>query len=182
MEGVLKPRQAEEERVGPNKQNRRKKNTRSKFISNPCDNVVATYAGLMNPPSYPFSLPSSFFYHHQQNQQPPLLPLPSTVSPSVKSRKNRSSREMSNYKSKQTMREEVKKKPTQSTTEFLTTTTPVVCTSSFRSMAMAGNGFGTEMMDSASWVFNLSPPPSSLPLPRFCVRRSKLGCNAETKV
>ncbi|CAJ1972554.1 unnamed protein product [Sphenostylis stenocarpa] len=173
MNGVLKPHHQDEQRViAPNKQNRmkiQKKNTRSKFMSNPCDNV-GNYAGLMNlPPSYPFALSSSFYYHHQ-NQQPPLLPLPS-VSPSVvrNSGKHRS-KEISNRKSKQTMREEVLH------------TTPVVYTSSFRSPAMTGKGFGfgTENVDFSSWVFNLSPPPSSLPVPKFCMRRSKLSCNAET--
>lgn len=58
----------------------------------------------------------------------------------------------------------------QTAKKFLTT--PVVCTST----AIAGN----EKVDFASWVFNLSPPPSSLPVPKFCMRRSKLSCNAET--
>lgn len=168
MNGILKYGQVEEQRVFPNKQNRMK-NMRSKSMSNPYDN---TYTGLMNNPSFHHSTFSSSFYYHQQNQLPPLLPLPTISSQSAKNTRKNSSREMSNYKPPQTVREEVKKKPTQSTPKFLTT-------SSFRSTAMAGNGFGFEMMDSASWVFNLSPPPSSLPVPKFCVRRSKLSCNAE---
>ncbi|KAK7376712.1 hypothetical protein VNO80_02126 [Phaseolus coccineus] len=179
MNGVLKPHQ-DEQRVfaANNKQNRmkiQKKNSRSKFMSNPCENV-GNYAGFMNlPPSYAFQLSSSFYYHHQK-QQPPLLPLPTVSASVVNSGKNRS-REISNGKSKQTMREELKKKPTMGLH-----TTPLAYTSSFRSTAMAGKGFGygTENVDFSSWVFNLSPPPSSLPVPKFCVRRSKLSCNAET--
>jgi len=162
----LNPHQDEQRVFAANKQNRmkiQKKNNRSKFMSNPCDNV-GTYAGFVNlPPSYPFELSSSFFYHNQK-QQPPLLPLPSVSASVVNSGKNRS-KEISSRKPKQTMREELKKKPT----------TPVAYTSSFRSMA-----YGNQNVDFSSWVFNLSPPPSSLPVPKFCVRRSKLSCNAET--
>ncbi|KAG4966618.1 hypothetical protein JHK84_041192 [Glycine max] len=151
MDGVLKPYQAGEQRGSSYKQNKMK-NSR---------NNVATYAsGLMNP----LALRSSFYYH-QQNQLPPLLPLPSvSLSPSttVKSRKNRT------RKSKQMQEEEAyKKKPTAGLL-----TSPGVCTSSFRSTAIGGNGFGfgTENVDFASWVFDLSPPPSSLPVPKFYLK------------
>ncbi|ESW32651.1 hypothetical protein PHAVU_001G005800 [Phaseolus vulgaris] len=178
MNGVLKPHQ-DEQRVfaANNKQNRmkiQKKNSRSKFMSNPCEINVGTYAGLMNlPPSYPFELSSSFYCYHQK-QQPPLLPLPTVSASAVNRGKNRG-KEISNRKPKQSMREELTKKPTMGLR-----TTPVAYTSSFRSTAGKGFGYGTENVDFSSWVFNLSPPPSSLPVPKFCVRRSKLSCNAET--
>lgn len=168
MDGILKAGQVGEQRVVANRQNRmkiQKKNMRSKSMSNPCDKNYA--GGVMNPPCYDPFVSSSSFYYHQQNQLPPLLPLPTvSSSPSAKSRKSRSIDMSNNNKTKQNMGGMFH--------------TPVVCTSSFRSTAMAGNGFGSEMMDSGSWVFNLSPPPSSLPVPKFCVRRSKLNCNAET--
>ncbi|QCD98790.1 uncharacterized protein LOC114194204 [Vigna unguiculata] len=180
MNGVLKAHQDEHRVIAPTNQNRMKIQ-KKKFMSNPCYNVgtyEGTYVGLMNlPPSYPFELSSSFYYHHhQKQQQPPLLPLPA-VSPSVVNNGRNRSKEFSNRKPKQTTREELKKKPT-----MAFRTTPVGYTSSFRSTAMAGKGFGygAENVDFSSWVFNLSPPPSSLPVPKFCVRRSKLSCNAET--
>ncbi|WVY89010.1 hypothetical protein V8G54_037949 (chloroplast) [Vigna mungo] len=178
MNGVLKPHRDEQKVIAPNNQNRMKiqKNNliRNKFMSNPCYDV-GTYAGLMNLPPYPFDLSSSFYYHHPK-QQPPLLPLPTVSASVVNSGKNRS-KEISNRKPKQPMREELKKKPTMELR-----TTSMAYTPSFRSTAMAGKGFGygTENVDFSSWVFDLSPPPSSLPVPKFCVRRSKLSCNAET--
>ncbi|RDX99799.1 hypothetical protein CR513_17088, partial [Mucuna pruriens] len=147
--------EGKEQSVDPHRQNRmkmEKKKMRSKMMSN-----VDSYAGFMNPS---YALSSSFLYQ----QQPPLLPLPTASPVSLKNnRKNKSKRE------------QVKKKPTQTQTtrEFVTTITTIT-------PPLAGNGFATQMMDSASWVFNLSPPPSSLPLPKFCVRRSNLTCNAQT--
>ncbi|KAJ1421611.1 hypothetical protein SESBI_13561 [Sesbania bispinosa] len=153
--------------------------------------------GLLNPPpSRAMSLSI-----HGQNQQPPLLPLPhasaihhhqSLLSRSHSSQGLSRKRDMSltPKKSKPTKREEAKKRSgTQSISEFLVSASdnrlgpdpkdlpkhlPVGLTSK---VVLPGSGGNMEDMFSGS-VFNLAPPPSSLPLPKFSLR-SKLSCNAE---
>ncbi|KAF1885380.1 hypothetical protein Lal_00029269 [Lupinus albus] len=134
-----------------------KKNTRTKFSSNPYENFN-THASLLNPlPHYPnntlSSSSSSSYSSYQHKKQPPILPLPN-VSPiiqhqrmmcqSLKSRKNRSRHDMSL----------ISKKPTK---------------------------HNEKNMDlfSEDLVFNMSPPPSSLPLPKFSVK-SKFSSNKDT--
>ncbi|XP_027354592.1 uncharacterized protein LOC113864733 [Abrus precatorius] len=192
-----------EQSIAPNKQIRMKtpkKNVQGNFISNNPSENFDTYAGLLNPPSraasfsHPYPLSASVF-----NQQPPLLPLPH-VSPiqhhqhqpllrqglslPPPSRKNRTKdMSLTPKKSKPTKREEVKKR---SGTQSI-----LIVASDNRwgpdpkdlprhlltSKVVPGKGNNVEEMVSG-WVFNLSPPPSSLPLPKFSIR-SKLSCNAE---
>lgn len=78
---------------------------------------------------------------------------------------------------------EVKKRATQSLSKFFTPKHIPVVIACSSSRSTTGNGFDNENdigMFSNS-VFNTvsSPPPSSLPLPKFCMR-SKLNCNAVT--
>ncbi|KAK7351761.1 hypothetical protein VNO77_11440 [Canavalia gladiata] len=201
MDAVLTPNRATEQSIAANKKQIRmktpKRNGGGNFLWNSSENIDA-YAGFLNPPSramslsstYSYYLPSSTFNHQQQ---PPLLPLPhvSPIQPLLsRSRSsqgllipppNRKIRTKDMYltpkKSKPTKREEVNKRlGTQSIVlvasdnrwgpdpKDLPKHLPVVLTSKVK-----GN------LDE---VFNLSPPPSSLPLPKFSLR-SKLGCNTE---
>ncbi|CAL0333197.1 unnamed protein product [Lupinus luteus] len=141
-----------------NKQNRikiPKKNTRSKFSSNSHENFN-TYAGLLNsPPHYPNNT-LSFSSSYQHKKQPPLLPLPN-VSPIIQhqfmmcqSVKGRKNRSRHDMSL-------ITKKSTKHTS------------SNEKNMDL----FSEDL------VFNLSPPPSSLPLPNFSVK-SKFSCNKET--
>ncbi|KAK7283737.1 hypothetical protein RIF29_13479 [Crotalaria pallida] len=139
----------------PNKQNRtkipRKNTTRSKFISNPSENFY-TYVGLLNPPPPP---------PHSQNKQPPLLPLP-TDSPII----HRHHQPLMMWQSLNG------RKNKSGDTSSLTTP----------KKSSKHNPSSEKNMDmfSDDSVFNLSPPPSSLPLPKFSLR-SKLiiNCNGE---
>ncbi|CAL0326987.1 unnamed protein product [Lupinus luteus] len=155
------------------------------IYSKPSENFE-TYAGLLNPPPRAMSLSASVFnnqYRQQQQQQPPLLPLPNVsakiqqpqLSRSISSsqghfRKNRTRERdisLTPKKSTPTKREEGKKKisATQSSmSEFLIVT--------------SDNRWGPDPKDLPKNLTVLSPPPSSLPLPRFFLR-SKLSCNAE---
>lgn len=173
--------------LGPNKQIRiktPKKNGRGTFnIYNRSQNFDK-YAGLLNHPSRAMSLFNNQYY--RQNQQPPLLPLPNVsainhqqhpqLSRSLKKTKDMS---LNPKKSKPTKREEAKKRSaTQSISEFL--------------IVASDNRWGPDPKDLPKHllpvvltskvfegsVFNLSPPPSSLPLPKFFLR-SKHSCNAE---
>ncbi|KAE9586708.1 hypothetical protein Lal_00004972 [Lupinus albus] len=151
--------------------------------SNPSENSE-TYAGLLNHPPRAMSLSYSVF-NNQYRQQPPLLPLPNVsqkiqqphqLSRSISSsqgqfRKNRT-RDISltPKKSTPTKREEGRKKisATQSSiSEFLIVT--------------SDNRWGPDPKDLPKNLTVLSPPPSSLPLPKFFLR-SKLSCNAEAAV
>jgi len=115
---------------------------------------------------------------HQK--QPPLLPLPHVSAilhhnkPLLPRNLNTQSSSLTPKKSKPRKGEESKKRSgTQSTTDFLMDNPwgpdpknlPVVI------------GIGNMDVFSES-VFNLAPPPSSLPLPKFSLR-SKLSCNTE---
>lgn len=151
-------------RIKTPKKNKRGSNYYN-YISNPSQNFD-TYAGLLNLP---------------QQKQPPLLPLPHVSSilhhnkPLLPRNLNtHQSLSLTPKKSKPKKREETKKRSgTQSTTDFLMDNPwgpdpknlPVVI------------GIGNMDVFSES-VFNLAPPPSSLPLPKFSLR-SKLSCNTE---
>lgn len=158
MEAVLSPYPRDHQPITftPKKQNRIKipnKNTRSKFISNPPEKFN-TYTGLLTTP-HPHALSSSSS-SYQQNQQPPLLPLPTTVSPIH----NQPLLSPSLIKSRKNRR----RRDMSLTSKKATKHAPSI--------------ENIDMFSDDS-VFNLSPPPSSLPLPKFSVR-SKLSCNAET--
>jgi len=140
-----------------------------------------TYAGLLNPPpsravSFSYSHPlsaSSLFNHHRQAQQqpqPPLLPLP-RASRSVRSRDS----SLTPKKSKATKREEAKKR---SATQFLIAASQNPWGPDPKDLPRQVLGMGNDNDVVSASVFNLAPPPSSLPLPNFSLR-SKLGCNAE---
>ncbi|KAG5033798.1 hypothetical protein JHK87_008708 [Glycine soja] len=194
MEAVLTPHAtAQKQPFAPNKNIRMKtpkKNGRGNFIcANNRSENFDTYAGLLNPPSramsfsYSHPLSASSLFTHHCAQQPPLLPLPHVVSPTygsgqglvvvVNKNKNRS-RDMSltPKKSKPTKREEAKKRSvTQSDNRWGPDP---------KDLPKVVLGMGNNHHDVVSGaVFNLAPPPSSLPLPKFSLR-SKLGCNAET--
>ncbi|KAK7310975.1 hypothetical protein RJT34_08800 [Clitoria ternatea] len=139
-----------------------RKNVRGNFISNHSENFDNTYAGLLNPPSRAMSLPYS--------NQPPLLPLPTQQQPLL------SSQSMPFPKNRTTMS---LKKRAQSVLivapnntrwgpdpKHLPKHVPVGLTSK------------VVVQEKEDMVFNLAPPPSSLPLPKFSLR-PKLSCNAE---
>lgn len=143
-------------RIKTPKKNKRGSN--NNYISNPSQNFH-TYAGLLNLP---------------QQKQPPLLPLPHVSAilyhnkPLLPRNLNTQNLSLTPKKSKPK-----KRSGTQSTTDFLMDNPwgpdpkdlPVVI------------GVGNMDVFSES-VFNLAPPPSSLPLPKFSMR-SKLSCNTE---
>ncbi|TKY75260.1 hypothetical protein E2542_SST04027 [Spatholobus suberectus] len=187
MDAVLTPRATEQKQsFAQNKQTRMKnpkQNGRGNFVSdNPCENFD-TYAGLLNPP--PPSRAMSFSYSHPLSayvqQQPPLLPLPH-VSQNRSSKghvncKNRT-RDMSLLtpkKSKPTKREEAKKRS--GTQSILVVASDNRWGPDPKDLPKVVLGMGNIDDVVSGSVFNLAPPPSSLPLPKFSLR-SKLGCNA----
>lgn len=177
---------ATEQSVGPNKQIRiktPKKNGRGTFnISNRSENFDK-YAGLLNPP-LPRAISEFNNQYYRQSQQPPLLPLPNVSATNHQhhhpqlSRSLKKTRDMSltPKKSRPTKREEAAKKRSATLPDFL--------------IVASDNRWGPDPKDLpkhllpvvlTSKVFSgsvLSPPPSSLPLPKFFLR-SKLSCNAE---
>jgi len=176
MDAVLTPQ-------APNSNTRMKtpkKNGGGNFNSyKRCENFD-TYAGLLNPPpsravSFSYSHPlsaSSLFNHHRHalQQQPPLLPLPHA------SRGNRSRHaSLTPKKSKATKREESKKR---SGTQFLIVASQNPWGPDPKDLPRLVLGMGNVNDVVSASVFNLAPPPSSLPLPNFSLR-SKLRCNAE---
>ncbi|XP_028766293.1 uncharacterized protein LOC114724150 [Neltuma alba] len=178
-----------------------KKNGGGAFISSPSSENSGVYGVILHPHSHPLS--SSVGSHHcRQNQQPPLLPLPISalqqplISRSVSqgfscppppTRRNRiRDASLTPKISKQAKREEVKrdlKSASRSISEllhvhqsnrlgpdpaYLPRYLPIVLTTA------SGEGKFETFPGS---VFSLSPPPSSLPLPKFSLRQ-KLSCNA----
>lgn len=185
MDAVLIPRATEpKQSFAPNKQMRMKtlkKNGRGNFVSNiPSQKFDTCAGGLLNPPSramsfsyaHSLSASSSLLNNHhsyvQQQQQPALLPLPDV---SMRSIRSRDDMPLTVKKSKGTKREEAKKRS--GTTQSIL----IVGSSDTR--------WGPDPKDLpvnddvvSGFIFNLAPPPSSLPLPKFSLR-SKLICNAE---
>ncbi|CAJ2642930.1 hypothetical protein L195_g016745 [Trifolium pratense] len=175
MDTVLSPNTKEQSFATTNKQIRIKTSKKNKrgsnnFISSNTSQNFATYAGLLNLP--------------QQQQQPPLLPLPHVSAtlhhkPLLSRSLNTQSLSLTPKKTKPKKREETKKKSgTISVSDFL-----------------MDNPWGPDPKDLpknlpvvignmdvfSESVFNLAPPPSSLPLPKFFLR-SKLSCNTEAAV
>ncbi|QCE16700.1 uncharacterized protein LOC114196004 [Vigna unguiculata] len=181
MDAVLTPQ-------APNKNTRiktpKKKNGGGNFSSYKRSENFDAYAGLLNPPpsramSFSYSQPlsaSSLFNHHrhaqplQQQQQPPLLPLPH-ASGGIRSR----DKSLTPKKSKPTKREEAKKR---SGTQFLIVASQNPWGPDPKDLPRLLPGMGNVNDVVSAAVFNLAPPPSSLPLPNFSLR-SKLGCKAE---
>ncbi|KAK7352233.1 hypothetical protein VNO80_17652 [Phaseolus coccineus] len=176
MDAVLTPQ-------APNNNTRMKtpkKNGGGNFNSYNRSENFDTYAGLLNPPpsraisfsySHPLSTSSLFNHHRHAPQQPPLLPLPH-ASRSIRNRHT----SLTPKKPKATKREEAKKR---SGTQFLIVASQNPWGPDPKDLPRLVLGMGNVNDDvgSAS-VFNLAPPPSSLPLPNFSLR-SKLRCNAE---
>ncbi|CAJ1973200.1 unnamed protein product [Sphenostylis stenocarpa] len=175
MDAVLTPQ-------APNKNTSMKtpkKNGRGSFNSYQRSENFDTFAGLLNPPFsramsfsyYPHPLSASSLLNHQHlQQQPPLLPLP-------RASRNIRTRDMSltPKKSKATKREETKKR---SGTQFLIMASENPRGPDPKDLPRLVLGMGNVNDLVSGYVFNLAPPPSSLPLPKFSLR-SKLGCNAE---
>ncbi|KAG5018210.1 hypothetical protein JHK87_014065 [Glycine soja] len=162
---------AQKQSFAPNRNIRMKtpkKNGRGNFISNKPSENFNTYAGLLNPPPPPPppSRAMSFSYSHPlsassliyMQQQPPLLPLPHVVN----KKKNRS-------------REEAKKRP--GTQSILSDNRWGPDPKDLPKVVLGMGNIDDVVVSGA--VFNLAPPPSSLPLPNFSLR-SKHGCKAET--
>ncbi|WJX42265.1 hypothetical protein P8452_29516 [Trifolium repens] len=175
MDTVLSPNTKEQSFATTNKQIRIKTSKKNKrgssnnnFISSNTSQNFATYAGLLNLPQ-------------QQQQQPPLLPLPHVSAtlhhkPLLSRSLNTQSLSLTPKKTKPKKREETKKK------------SGTILISDF----LMDNPWGPDPKDLpknlplvignmdvfSESVFNLAPPPSSLPLPKFFMR-SKLSCNTE---
>ncbi|KAK2392653.1 hypothetical protein QL285_065991 [Trifolium repens] len=175
MDTVLSPNTKEQSFATTNKQIRIKTSKKNKrgssnnnFISTNTSQNFATYAGLLNLP---------------QQQQPPLLPLPHVSATlhhkpllSLSRSLNTQSLSLTPKKTKPKKREETKKK------------SGTILVSDF----LMDNPWGPDPKDLpknlplvignmdvfSESVFNLAPPPSSLPLPKFFMR-SKLSCNTE---
>jgi hypothetical protein len=173
MDTVLSPNTKEQSFATTNKQIRIKTSKKNKrgssnnnFISTNTSQNFATYAGLLNLP---------------QQQQPPLLPLPHVSAtlhhkPLLSRSLNTQSLSLTPKKTKPKKREETKKK------------SGTILVSDF----LMDNPWGPDPKDLpknlplvignmdvfSESVFNLAPPPSSLPLPKFFMR-SKLSCNTE---
>lgn len=167
MEAVLTPHAtAQKQPFAPNKNIRMKtpkKNGRGNFIcANNRSENFDTYAGLLNPPSramsFSYSHPLSASSLIYMQQQPPLLPLPHVVN----KKKNRS-------------REEAKKRP--GTQSILSDNRWGPDPKDLPKVVLGMGNIDDVVVSGA--VFNLAPPPSSLPLPNFSLR-SKHGCKAET--
>jgi hypothetical protein len=172
MDTVLSPNTKEQTFATTNKQIRIKTSKKNKrgssnnnFISSNTSQNFATYAGLLNLP--------------QQQQQPPLLPLPHVSAtlhhkPLISRSLNTQSLSLTPKKTKPKKREETKKK------------SGTILVSDF----LMDNPWGPDPKDLpknlplvignmdvfSESVFNLAPPPSSLPLPKFFLK-SKLSCN-----
>ncbi|RDY07266.1 hypothetical protein CR513_08646, partial [Mucuna pruriens] len=189
MDAVLTPRAREQNKkqsFAPNKEMRTKtpkKKGRGNLVSNRSENFD-TYAGLLNPPpsramsfsySHPLSASSSVFNHHyvQVQQQPPLLPLPH-VSRSLGTRDINTC--LTPKKSKPTKREEANKRS--GAESILIVASDNRWGPEPKDLPKVVLGLGNSHDVVSGVVFDLAPPPSSLPLPRFSLR-SKLGCNAE---
>lgn len=162
MDAVLIPRATETQQIMRMKT--AKKNGRGNFVSNNLNHHSENFdtcAGALNPPP---SRAMSFSYSHYV--QPPLLPLPHASSRSLLTAK----------KSKPTKREEAKKR---SGTQSILITRRGPEPKDLPKVIRNNNIVIHDDEDVVSgFIFNLAPPPSSLPLPKFSMR-SKLRCNAE---
>ncbi|KAK4276499.1 hypothetical protein QN277_014640 [Acacia crassicarpa] len=171
------------------------------FISNPSSENSDIYGVILHPHSHSLSL-SVCSHHYRQSQQPPLLPLPISAlqqplisrslsqgfsCPPPPTRRNRiRDASLTPKRSKQAEREVVKrdlKSASQSISELLLVhpsnrlgPDPVDLPKHLPVVLTAASGKGKFDTLSRS-VFSLSPPPSSLPLPKFTLR-PKLSCNA----
>lgn len=200
MEAVLVP-SSPEQSISPYRQIRnpsRRNNRLSKSSENlsPSKNVQGGL--LLAPPPLSSSFKSSalLLYHHHQQQKPPLLPLPApktyTSLPSrtrpINKKNNTRDQSLTPKKTKPSSGSP-KKEETRSTAK---SDGMVMAASTNRlgpdpkdlpkeaiSRILTSGNIVIEDTDKFSGsVFTLSPPPSSLPLPKFSLR-PKLSCNAE---
>lgn len=164
MDTVLSPNAKEQSIATTNKQikiktpKKNKRGGNSNFTSN-------TYAGLLNLPPH--------------KQQPPLLPLPHVSSilhhkPLLPRSLNTQTLSPTPKKSKPKKREQSKKR---SGPEFLMVNPWGPDPKDLPKNLPVVIGIGNMDVFSEK-VFNLAPPPSSLPLPKFSMR-TKLSCNTE---
>ncbi|XP_022139188.1 uncharacterized protein LOC111010153 [Momordica charantia] len=158
--------------------------TRSLPISNNnynynLENIAAAagnnHGGLLRTPPRFFSAPS-IIHGHQfhpfiQLQPPPLLP-PPILRPhrSLPSQPARS-HSLNPKKSKSAKRSEKSFSPAVVDRRAASRTSSTA--------AAAKRVVKVEELDLSGCLFALSPPPSSLPLPKFCLRPAKLNCNVE---
>ncbi|GMI78561.1 hypothetical protein HRI_001525400 [Hibiscus trionum] len=148
-------------------------------------------------PSPPLLNPLSYQNYQQQPQwQPPLLPLPLpnkplhtslpsrtlSLSSSPSNAKHKRNKDPKKSKSKQLAGKSVEEpKKLQLKPADVATKTFVMAAEkgfTFRPVPNATPKVGKDLESFTSFIFTLSPPPSSLPLPSFSLR-PKLSCNAE---
>ncbi|KAK9270224.1 hypothetical protein L1049_025801 [Liquidambar formosana] len=206
MDAILMPSSSDQS-ISPYKQQQirnPKKNTRH-FISRPSENLAPpkiNHGGILftppPPPSLSFSLPPS--------QQPPLLPLPITkpynslnslpprtrgLSCSPTSRKFNKKSKPSNSPVKEDTKQVLKSSasPREVSGCLVIASTnrlgpdpedlPKDVSRVFSGNSVIMTGVMGDLEKFSGSVFTLSPPPSSLPLPKFSLRPTKLSCNAE---
>ncbi|KAL6316570.1 hypothetical protein AAG906_018273 [Vitis piasezkii] len=202
MEAVLVP-SSPKQSISPYRQIRNPKRNNRRFISKPSENLSPSrnlHGGLLLAP--PPSLSSSFhssallFDHHPRHQQPPLLPLPVPKtytslpprSPPINKKNKIRDQSLTPKKSKPSSRSP-KKEDSRSTaisddlvmaasTNRLGPDPKDLPKDAVSRILTSGNIVIEDLDKFSGSVFTLSPPPSSLPLPKFSLR-PKLSCNAE---
>ncbi|KAJ0086196.1 hypothetical protein Patl1_09517 [Pistacia atlantica] len=203
MESIFSQSSTDHQSLFPyNKQMKNpRKNTRS-FNSKPGENM---HRGLLlAPPLLSYSYPPSHSLHNYQHQQPPpLLPLPipnnsrNLSCPPTNKKSNRTrDQSLTPKKSKQPTTKRPQQEPK---TDFLKPAKePIAESLIFTSVDPLGpdpsdlpknvskvlcagidavSGFEFEKFSGSG--FTISPPPSSLPLPKFSLRPKLISCNAE---
>ncbi|XP_054796829.1 uncharacterized protein LOC129302173 [Prosopis cineraria] len=172
------------------------------FISNPAPENSDFYRVILHPHSNSLSFSVSS-HHYRQNQKPPLLPLPISAAqqplisrslrqgfsyPPAPTRRNRiRDVSLTPKRSKQAKREEGKRdlKSVSRSISDLFLVHPSnrlgpdpVDIPKHLPVALTAASVERKFETFSGSVFNLSPPPSSLPLPKFSLR-PKLGGNAQ---
>ncbi|KAM1133112.1 uncharacterized protein LOC126631657 [Malus sylvestris] len=153
-----------------------------------------------HPPLLPLPVPNRPPYHHQSLPSLPSLPLRTRGAshpPATRKTNNMITRSQSltpkKPKSKPSKKEEANKHDFKAISERLViaSTSPLgpdpndlpkdvtrVLSSSTGKSLGGRRGGGVDMEKFSGSIFTLSPPPSSLPLPRFSLQ-PRLGCNSE---
>ncbi|XP_021902624.1 uncharacterized protein LOC110818165 [Carica papaya] len=206
MESISVQSGVAEQSMSPYKQMKNPKRNARAFTAKPSENLAPTNVihggssgGVFFPP--PFSLsfsypPSPFKPLYNQIQQPPLLPLPVVHGHTQQSPKDlrrgiscpptirKTSTPKKSKEPSKKIKETWKQKESTAThavpesfplgpdpNDLPKLLTPLAA-------AAAGGSERKEVDEFSGSLFTVSPPPSSLPLPRFSMR-SKLSCNAE---
>ncbi|KAM0972709.1 hypothetical protein ACFX13_016390 [Malus domestica] len=148
-----------------------------------------------NPPLLPLPVPNRPPYHHQSLPSLPSRTRSASRPPAARKTNNMITRSQSltpkKPKSKPSKKEEANKQDFKAISECLIASTnrlgpdpndlPIDVTRVFSSSigkSLGGGGGVGDMEKFSGSIFTLSPPPSSLPLPRFSLQ-PRLGCNAE---